>query len=69
MDFLYFPDDKMEYIPSLISLAIFMLLAVGAMYWFIKKSKREEKSFNEKYNQGEFKIDEKDNSPNKNKSK
>lgn len=65
MDFLYFPDDKMEYVPSLISLAIFMLLAVGAMYWFIKKSKREEKSFNQKYNQGEYRIDDKGSSSDK----
>lgn len=62
MDFLYFPDDKMEYIPSIISLAIFMLLAVGAMYWFMKRSKREEKDFNEKYNLDEYKLNNEDTS-------
>lgn len=67
MDFLYFPDDKMEYIPSIISLAIFMLLAVGAMYWFMKRSKREEKDFNEKYNLDEYKLNDEDTSSYKDK--
>lgn len=59
MDFLYFPEDKTEYIPGVISLLIFMTLAVLAMYWIIKKSKREEKKFNEKYQQGEYAINDK----------
>jgi flagellar basal body-associated protein FliL len=40
-DFLYFPQDKSEYIPAVISLTIFMIGAAFAMVFFIKHSKRE----------------------------
>jgi DMSO/TMAO reductase YedYZ heme-binding membrane subunit len=43
MFFLYFPEDKTEYIPAVINLVIFMVLAILAMRFFIKISKREEK--------------------------
>lgn len=49
MEFLYFPEDKTEYIPSFILLVIFMIGAIGAMVFFYKKSKKEEKYFNDKY--------------------
>ncbi|MUV39233.1 hypothetical protein JNUCC1_03106 [Lentibacillus sp. JNUCC-1] len=49
MEFLYFPEDKMEYIPAFISLTIFMIGAVAAMYFFYKKSKKDEQAFNEKF--------------------
>lgn len=49
MEFLYFPEDKSEYLPAFITLAIFMILAVGAVYLFYKKSKKEEKIADEKY--------------------
>ncbi|HLR75833.1 MAG TPA: hypothetical protein VK077_11265 [Virgibacillus sp.] len=49
MEFLYFPKDKSEYIPAFITLVIFMIGAVAAMYLFYKKSKKEEKYFEEKY--------------------
>jgi len=49
MDFLYFPEDKSEYIPAFITLVIFMIGAVAAMYLFYKKSKKEEKEFEERY--------------------
>ncbi|PAV28754.1 hypothetical protein CIL05_15865 [Virgibacillus profundi] len=62
MPFLYFPEDKSEYIPAFIVLVFFMVLAVGAMYWFYKKSKKDEKEFNEKYN-----INDRENLPDKNK--
>lgn len=58
MEFLYFPEDKMEYIPAIISLVIFMILAAFAMYWFIRKSKKEEKIFNQNYHQGKYKSEE-----------
>lgn len=49
MDFLYFPDDKSEYIPSVIILIIFILGAIVTMYFILKVNKKEEKKVNEKY--------------------
>jgi len=54
MDFLYFPEDKSEYIPAFITLVIFMIGALATMYLFYRKSKKEEQIFNEKYNIEEF---------------
>ena len=45
--FLYFPEDKSEYIPAVIKLIIFMILAAFAMKWVINISKREEKKAKE----------------------
>ena len=51
MPFLYFPDDKTEYIPALIMLLLFILLAF-IVYKLIKKYSRNEeekmKDFEEK---------------------
>lgn len=51
MPFLYFPEDKMEYIPALIMLLLFILLAF-IVYKLIKKYSRNEeekmKDFEEK---------------------
>ena len=41
--FLYFPEDKTEYIPAVINLVIFSILAYLAVRLFIRISKREEK--------------------------
>ena len=41
MPFLYFPDDKTEYIPALIMLLLFILLAF-IVYKLIKKYSRNE---------------------------
>lgn len=49
MPFLYFPEDKTEYIPAVISLVLFMVLACIAMYLFYKKSKKDEEKFNKEY--------------------
>lgn len=49
MEFLYFPEDKAEYIPALIALVIFMIGAAFVMYLFYRKSKQEERYFEEKY--------------------
>lgn len=49
MDFLYFPTDKSEYIPAFITLVIFMIGAVAAMYLFYRKSKKEEQYYDEKF--------------------
>jgi hypothetical protein len=40
-EFLYFPKDKREYIPAVISLVIFMIAAVITMWFIIAYSKRE----------------------------
>ncbi|MBP2240485.1 preprotein translocase subunit YajC [Cytobacillus eiseniae] len=40
--FLYFPEDKTEYIPAGIALAIFALAAFFTFKFFIKISKKEE---------------------------
>lgn len=50
MEFLYFPEDKSEYIPAFITLVIFMIAALATMYLFYKKSKKEERYIEEKYN-------------------
>lgn len=50
MEFLYFPQDKSEYIPAIITLIIFTIAALATMYLFYKKSKKDEQYFNEKYN-------------------
>ncbi len=51
MPFLYFPEDKTEYIPAIITLIIFMIAASVVMYLFYKRSKKEEQVFNETYEQ------------------
>jgi len=50
MNFLYFPEDKTEYIPAFIMLVIFMIGATATMYLFYKKSKKDEQYFDEKFN-------------------
>lgn len=54
MDFLYFPKDKTEYIPAFITLVIFMIGAVAAMYFIYKKSKKDEAYFDEKFEDQDF---------------
>ncbi|PLR79375.1 hypothetical protein CU633_01210 [Bacillus sp. V3-13] len=39
--FLYFPEDKSEYIPSVITLVIFLIAAILTMRFIIIVSKRE----------------------------
>ncbi|MCP3032773.1 hypothetical protein LF817_15720 [Halobacillus sp. A1] len=43
MEFLYFPQDKSEYIPAVLTLLVFTILAVITMYFIIKSSRKEEK--------------------------
>lgn len=54
MEFLYFPEDKTEYIPAFIMLVIFMIGAIAAMMYFYKKSKKEEKLFEARYMTQDF---------------
>lgn len=49
MDFLYFPEDKTEYISAFIMLVFIMIGAVAAMFIIYKKSKKEEKRFDEEF--------------------
>jgi len=49
LPFLYFPDDKTEYIPAIIVLLLFVALAGFTLYLVYKKSKKDEEKFNEQY--------------------
>lgn len=42
MPFLYFPEDKTEYIPAAFSFTIFMILCIMAFLWFRKNSAKQE---------------------------
>jgi phosphotransferase system glucose/maltose/N-acetylglucosamine-specific IIC component len=39
--FLYFPEDKSEYFPAVITMLVFLIVAVFTMRWIIKYSKKE----------------------------
>ncbi|MHC0039028.1 hypothetical protein [Pseudoneobacillus sp. C159] len=39
--FLYFPEDKSEYFPAVLTMIVFLILAVFTMLWIIKYSKKE----------------------------
>ncbi len=49
MFFLYFPEDKTEYIPAVISMVIFTAAAVAVFLFFRRISKREEEKVNQEY--------------------
>lgn len=42
MPFLYFPEDKAEYIPAAISFAVFMILMAFTFRWVLRNSKKQE---------------------------
>lgn len=42
MPFLYFPEDKTEYIPAAISFVVFMILLGFAFRWIRNNSKKQE---------------------------
>ncbi|WP_412177841.1 hypothetical protein [Sporosarcina sp. YIM B06819] len=42
MPFLYFPEDKSEYIPAAISFVFFMILLVLAYRWIQRNSQKQE---------------------------
>lgn len=42
MPFLYFPEDKSEYIPAAISFSFFMVLLVLTFMWIQRNSKKQE---------------------------
>lgn len=47
MPFLYFPEDKSEYIPAAISFAIFMVLLAFTFRWIRRNSKKQEEETKE----------------------
>ncbi|WOV86404.1 hypothetical protein QWT69_10795 [Sporosarcina oncorhynchi] len=47
MPFLYFPEDKSEYIPAAISFAFFMVLLVLTFMWIKRTSKKQEEETRE----------------------
>lgn len=42
MEFLYFPEDKSEYIPAVLTLLFFIVAASVTMIFIIKASRKEE---------------------------
>ncbi len=42
MPFLYFPEDKSEYIPAAISFVFFMILLILTFTWIKRNSKKQE---------------------------
>ncbi|MGN7387368.1 hypothetical protein [Sporosarcina sp. SAFN-015] len=47
MPFLYFPEDKSEYIPAAISFFFFMILLVITFRWIRRNSKKQEEETRE----------------------
>lgn len=47
MPFLYFPEDKSEYIPAAISFIFFMILLVITFMWIRRNSKKQEEETRE----------------------
>lgn len=41
MPFLYFPEDKSEYIPAVFSFVIFMILFFFTIRWFRRNSRKQ----------------------------
>ncbi|RWZ54872.1 hypothetical protein EQV77_12140 [Halobacillus fulvus] len=61
MEFLYFPDDKSEYIPAIMTLLIFLVAAAVTMILIIKSSQKEEKKHNDLYS--EYRKESEDHRP------
>ena len=47
MPFLYFPEDKSEYIPAAFSFFFFMILLVVTFTWIRRNSKKQEEETRE----------------------
>ncbi|MCM3440098.1 hypothetical protein AB3Z07_20910 [Metabacillus halosaccharovorans] len=50
--FLYFPEDKTEYIPAAITMVIFTIAAFFAFRFILKVSKKEEDKVDNLMNEG-----------------
>ncbi|MBT2581428.1 hypothetical protein [Planococcus sp. ISL-109] len=58
MEFLYFPDDKSEYIPGIISIIIIFILSILIVWLLMKASRKQVDSLNDQgypmvYDRGE----------------
>lgn len=60
MEFLYFPEDKTEYIPALISLTVFFILASVTFYFIQRHSKKEAEKMDKKYAPQSSSLQDKD---------
>ncbi|WP_062514168.1 hypothetical protein [Halobacillus sp. KGW1] len=67
MEFLYFPEDKSEYIPAVFMLLLFIVLASLAMIWIIRASQKEEKKW-DKLEQTSDTMNREDQKPREGKS-
>jgi type II secretory pathway pseudopilin PulG len=47
MDFLYFPEDKSEYIPGIISVIIIFILSLLIVWLLVKASRKQVKQLEE----------------------
>ena len=47
MPFLYFPEDKVEYVPAALSFLFFMILLVLTFNWIRRHSKKQEEETRE----------------------
>lgn len=47
MDFLYFPDNKLEYLPSIALLIVTLAAAMYTMMFILKVSKKQERKAKE----------------------
>ncbi len=58
MDFLYFPEDKSEYIPGIISIIIIFILSILIVWLLMKASRKQVENLNDQgypmiYDRGE----------------
>ncbi|WP_243387666.1 hypothetical protein [Bacillus kexueae] len=44
---LYFPEDKSEYVGAFLQMIPFLLLSIGALWFFIRLSKKEQRKADE----------------------
>ena len=48
MDFLYFPEDKSEYIPGIISVVVIFILSLLIMWLLVRASRKQVKQLQDK---------------------
>ncbi|MBM7605453.1 phosphotransferase system glucose/maltose/N-acetylglucosamine-specific IIC component [Metabacillus crassostreae] len=57
--FLYFPEDKSEYLPAAITMGVFTILAIFAFRYIVKLSKKEQGQVDDLIKQANEKKDSK----------